>query len=1412
MPPNTDFNLYEVRPLDGRRDYGFEQFCVQLAARESVPAGSRFFRIQGAGGDGGVECYWQLPDGSKWGWQAKFLNRLDRRQINDSVTTALRIHPELKRYFICLPFDLTGPTGRPGQDQWTLWDKWATDWQAVARNRDMDVQFEPWTKSTLLDRLLDIDKDGGRRRFWFDAESFNVDWFRRHLNEVTCDAGPRYHRELNVEVPISETFAAFGTAPSWLRRRLRSLRDLETEVERWAQRARERPEAQAPAMTAAAPLLQEAVSRLHSFWGDDWSERGRLEACEALARAREAAAAAVGALRDELAAKYGPNTVHSAAFRQFHAEYQCSFPAEDFDRAEDVRRRLHEEDDLLRSPAVEAQETALLVIGAAGVGKTHAICDTARQRLEEGLLSIVVLGDKLTHGDVLDQVRQRLGLQATLSRDALLTALDAAGEASGAPLLLFIDALNERNPRTAWKSDLASLVEQIRRFANLRLCLSCRTTYLDAVLPDGLALLQEEHQGFSGVEYEATMDFFTHWNLPPPSVPLLQPEYANPLFLRMLCEGLASSDRHAINDCPLALSEVVALLMARAERTAEQALDVDRRGQLVQRSVHTLVTEMAQAGTLRLRWAKASELVNGLLPERTRSRSLLDFLLSEGILTEGGSGRTADEIRFGFERLGEFLVATHLTEQAQTADDLRRVIADSPIFAPSAEGADGDAAGLLEALAIILPERFGSELVDLGLDIPRKSLLLATANSLAWRTPQSLTPATQRALREALANPEVFALALEGALGLAARANHPLGFDFIDDVLRPRPQAERDATFCWFLHHSWERNGAARRLSHWALKPELGRPSEETALAWSAALAWLCTAADRRVRDQATMGMVALLAQAPGAASRLIDLMLDVNDDYVVERVLLAAYGALLRSGDVTAIRVSAASVYKRLFATSPPQNALIRDLGRCIVELAAARGVLPEDLAIERAPYGSVLPSGLVKPRGGDSARAKSRGSRTEEPAEPNEGRTWRSIRQSVEDDDFAVYTMESALNIGQRPSLDVPACKRWLYEELRRLGAGAEFDQYDDYMVQIYGPGRGRPQWAERLGKKYQWIALYRLVGLVEDNVELVRDSWGPNLPPDAPTRLQAPGERNLDPTVLVRQPATDRHAVSWWAPLRPYFRPDLQPVEWLDSMEFPDSRTLIEVTDLQGIAWLVLHSDLRWDDRSDLYGYDVESRQISLWLRSFVVPVKETDRAWRWLGREERGSRELPKGPWWLSYVFAGEYPWASQARRMLAEAAAGGDQDGATPPLTPSAFDLPLEFEFDAYHEETIHLLVPAPIFFDAEQLCWDGEGGYRDHCDQLVFRAPNMHERGPKGLLVRRDGFLSWLEARGLQVIWRTNAELQWLPGRIGSSHPLGYAAQSRCHRIVGGKLQSSRAVNERRRPAIIETEEDPTST
>ena len=94
-----------IRPLNGSRANGFEELCSQLA-RAECPAGSRFER-KGTP-DAGVECYAVLNDGSEWGWQAKYFDKLGDSQwtqIQDSVATALERHPRLVRYFICVPLD-----------------------------------------------------------------------------------------------------------------------------------------------------------------------------------------------------------------------------------------------------------------------------------------------------------------------------------------------------------------------------------------------------------------------------------------------------------------------------------------------------------------------------------------------------------------------------------------------------------------------------------------------------------------------------------------------------------------------------------------------------------------------------------------------------------------------------------------------------------------------------------------------------------------------------------------------------------------------------------------------------------------------------------------------------------------------------------------------------------------------------------------------------------------------------------------------------------------------------------------------------------------------------------------------------------------------------------------------------------
>ena len=1403
-----DPDLSRIRPLNGDRSIGFEEFCAQLARHDNAAAAdSRFVRLEGAGGDGGVECYWELADGTEWGYQSKFLDHLDKAQITASVETAIRIHPNLTRYVVCLPFDLSGRTGRRRSDQETRWTAYVAEWQQLAADRGLTVSFEKWPRSELIERLVRIDPTGGRRRFWFHQEILSAEWFAAHIADASSDAGPRYHPELNVEVPISSQLGAFGETPSWKASYSRRLHNFGEEISRWRQATVDRESgAGKERMEAAAPLLEGAHSMLRSCLTADRVNAHTIRdaATCALRTVREAE----GALRAELEAAHGEGTATSASFRQFQAEYMLVFPAAELDQARDVSEWLTEEAEFLASDVVVAIERrVLLITGVAGAGKTHAICDAATQRLAEGLLSIVVLGEKLTGAAVFEQIRGILGLPGDLSRDELLAALDAAAESSGSPLIIFVDALNERTPRDAWKSDLASFVNQVLRFPSLRICLSCRSTYLDAILPSDLELPQVEHRGFTGVELTAILRFFAWWELDPPAVPLLQPEFLNPLFLRMLCTGLSRDRRAEITEYPPSLREVVGLLLESSEVEAEQRLDIDRRDHRVQAAVSATIEEMLRVRSLRLPWTSATQAVNALLPGRPRSQSLFDFLLREGILREVQTVSTgsADEVMFGFERLGEFLLCDILVGEIGTDGGRDRLFRARDQIA----AASGSAAGLNEALAILLPEAVGQELFDVDPEGPSEELLLTTVRSLAWRAPRSVSERTKDLLRQAIDTLPNLVPALDETLALAARVDHPLGAAFVDELLGPLGQADRDRLLCPFLHLSWEGQGTAKRLSAWAVEPQLGQPTPGTALAWASALAWCCAAADRRPRDHATAGMVAILERRSEAAAPLLDRFLRLNDDYIVERVLLAAYGALIRANNPESTKASAAVVYNLLFAGSPPLNALVRDHGRCIIELAVHQSALPEvDLSRCLPPYGSSLPSGLVtsesaRGMGDDAAtelgepRGTSQRERLPEPSQ--EGPAWRSVWRSVDNDDFAIYTMTSALQTFRRECLNLFACKKWILAEVERLGFDSCFDNYDGYMLHNLGGGRGRPPWAERVGKKYQWIALYRLIGLVADNVPLDPDQWEPEPPPELPPALQAPGERNLDPTILVRRAATNPFATAWWNQMPLDFSPDLSPEQWLDRIDFPDTTDQIALTGPDGTRWLTLHAYLDWDDRLDHTDYNVARRKCWIHLRSYLVAREHSARLWRWLRNQDFHGRWMPESPHWLSYVFAGEYPWAAQALHNITT----GESyraDRVPVPMLPTVYDQSLEFELDSYHEETINMLVPAPWVFSGGKLLWDGAGAYHDADRTLQFVAPNLTEPGPQALLAERESFLKWLDDNGLAIVWTTLSEMHWSPPGFGGGHNLGYGVHSRAHRVGDAAVKKSRGISRRIRP------------
>jgi len=108
-------------------------------------------------------------------------------------------------------------------------------------------------------------------------------------------------------------------------------------------------------------------------------------------------------------------------------------------------------------------------------------------------------------------------------------------------------------------------------------------------------------------------------------------------------------------------------------------------------------------------------------------------------------------------------------------------------------------------------------------------------------------------------------------------------------------------------------------------------------------------------------------------------------------------------------------------------------------------------------------------------------------------------------------------------------PEIGSWIVKnvaERLRLPNG-RVDNYDMHMVSFGGGGRSKPVWAERIGKKHQWIALYQLASRLHDNVERKEDSWEPK---PLRTPLILVEERKLDPT-LSQTAVPERKTSECW-----------------------------------------------------------------------------------------------------------------------------------------------------------------------------------------------------------------------------------------------------------------------------------------
>ena len=1367
--PPIDFG--NIRQWRGSQNQAFEELCYQL--RDPTPEGAEL--IKTGNPDGGLEWYVQFPDGSQWGWQAKYSFPIDNllKGMEKSLRTVVEKRPNCRRLTFCIPFDLPEAiiNGRKSARQ-KFEDKKKSWYNNIPGANQVCIKL--WSGGDLLQRLVDSPGQRGIIRFFWNREVFSQQWCEKQMSIAQERAGGRYSPKLHVDVPVS--FALEGLALS------------EAYKERFQDARNQVLQAAEPIQVSnyidldVAEDLHDLKNKL-SEWKQATPEKitmpRRLEQSNLL----------------DFTCKC-KKLIDKIYFKNLSQDQRKQ-------QKDDIKRRvssckndlwqlngtLRDFEDLLSSDASHAAANgALLIYGEAGQGKTHLFCDVGKRAVEAGQPAVVILGGSLSGRDVWSEIAKQLGLGAEVGSGELVSTMQAAAEASNAPFLLLIDALNEAKKPKAWRDELPRLFAEIANNPWISVAVSVRSIFLDIVRPDdGLDnVIEVEHPGFDGQELEATECFFDAFGLEQPRIPLLMPQFTNPLFLKLYCESLNDMGLSAPPLGEAYLSQIFEQYLGQKEKRIAQHLEMDSAMSSVQNAINSFCTKLVEIKCESLPYQEASNLINTFGNEsRKWPNTLFGQLLSEGVLScdvgwvSEENLRKAKIVRFTYQQFADYQVASILLDRfgsnvnslkqaLSPGQPLRQTILDAP-------------PNWLEALAVLVPERFGIELQDVATwnhsSEVQHSWDTALVNSIKIRKPSATTEKTCDLLAVVRKrSSDLGDLMLEVQLSVATQPDHLLNAYSLHEALKAASMPRRDVGWSIPTYYTLDEGGPLDRLIRWASRsrrPDCPRDVVELA---AITLAWTFTSPNRILRDCATKALSQLLSDHLPVLPTLIPRFAGVNDPYVIERLAVACHGAVLCGGTSESQTVvnAAGELQKVVFADDQVPNILARDAVRGIYEWCLQNKWIDEQMYSEvKPPYSSTPPlEPLVEEDIIHNYESKPK----------SLDRSYRSLLNllgsSILTTDFGRYVVGSAMHrftqhpLGsamppedQRSSLSGEWGRRWIFQRVISLGWRPEYFGKFDSQLDYFGRTDHKP---ERFGKKYQWIALHELMARIADNFHMRPEYDEEPVVYEGPWQLRS---RDIDPTLPppLRKTNVDnvvevdktfsQDSGHWWVPCGPCYREDDLSIgnDWgTKTHDIPELESLVRCEDSNGNRWIVLYARYTW--ANELGSLRTKCRYFWSHIKSWLIRPKQRNKIINYLEQQTFMGQWMPEAAEQASATYLGELPWAAaslyESGHCWGTIERDQDRDSIGSAEAYSAWGRYFweSNVRDCSIDHLVEVCYPAPILFNNSDLIWlpgrrEWQGSEGTTVAQFVENEVHC------SLLVREDWLQQTLHKIGLAMIF-----------------------------------------------------------
>jgi len=1014
----------------------------------------------------------------------------------------------------------------------------------------------------------------------------------------------------------------------------------------------------------------------------------------------------------------------------------------------------------------------LLVTGEMGTGKSQLLATSAKHELSEGRNALLILGQTFSSNEPVEKqiMKGLVHIDTNESFDALLGVMDEIAYESNERAYIFIDAINESRDKDIWVDGLNRLITIMDQYDNLRLVVSLRSGFEQVLYSDNVQnklkdgkIASIRHDGLMDNSPEPIFEFLSNCGVTVSPEFYLQQEMCNPLFLTWFCQTYTGEERGLISLITTVFDQTDKEASNAAGHKEQYRLLKDLLFEYVSMTEKDVVTKKRLLGLETWRLYGVTDKV-----------AYINAIERAGVLTSYITDRE-EYYYIGYNLLEDYIRASRIVECYGSIESLKDYCLKE-LFNIDSNGTITNYGNesIFAMVCSLYAIKKNEECIDIidAIEVgwEREQIIDAYLKTFTWRNPQySLMQIVELIKKYNVARHVVWSIFIE----CATKEHSILNADGLFELLDRYSLNRRDYLWTTVINELTENDRIISLAYYLESGNELRRLSDTSVELLLILFTWMLSSSNRILRDRISKAMIELLKDRFSLCSVVLEKFKNVNDPYIIQRLYGIVFGAVMKrsQNQVREFEHLALWVYSEVFDKEKVYpDILLRDYARLIIERFIYEHPDKEDLFEKEKimpPYSSSpIPQAEVIDY--DDNKYHTNGI----------GRLLYSMKFDMDVKgggmygDFGRYIFQSALHdfIG----VDMKNVYYYALEYIiKEIGYSNQlFGQYD---TDIGVFDRNHLKKIERIGKKYEWIAMYNILARLSDYFKVRGENWNDEIGRDYSGPWN-PCVRDFDPTLntkikpdrsifpvfekavpnearFIDYDASDEEITAWiqgddemyqHLPDR-LIRKDQDGVEWISIYLYQEFKKEVPGAEYSFLSlphgeqhiWAISAMHIA-DDSQNI---SIELLQTSGYLRkhSGMNTAKNCYTLF---------SREYAWSPGYISEFLKNEY-----------------DFDECEVKAIPATINAMWEEQYDASQDETTSYYIPAGNIISALGLYQKTVDGAFFYNEQLAAFDTRIIGDKHGELLIRKDLLELFMAKKDVRVFWNVVGEKQFFLGR-----------------------------------------------